>query len=48
MRLLEKYKNRARFTPESRLIVTTEPGLLPGQTFQNAQNILALLAEDDI
>ena len=48
MRLLEKYKNRARFTPESRLIVTTEPGVLPGQTFRNAQNILALLAEDDI
>jgi transcription-repair coupling factor (superfamily II helicase) len=48
MRLLEKYKNRARFTPESRLIVTTEPGLLPGQIFRNAQNILALLAEDDI
>lgn len=48
MRLLGKYKNRARFTPESRLIVTTEPGVLPGQTFRNVQNILALLAEDDI
>ncbi len=48
MRLLEKHKNKARFTPESRLIVTTEPGVLPEQTLRNAQNILALLAEDDI
>ena len=47
MRLLGKYKNQARFTPESRLIVTTEPGGLPEQTLLNAQNILALLAEDD-
>ena len=48
MHLLEKYKNKARFTPEGRLIVATEPGVLPEQTLQNAQNILALLAEDDI
>lgn len=48
MRLLEKYKDQARFTPEARLIVTTEPGALPEQTLRNAQNILALLAEDDI
>jgi len=48
MRLLEKYKNQARFTPEFRLIVTIEPGVLPEQIFRNAQNILALLAEDDI
>ncbi|MFA6284449.1 MAG: transcription-repair coupling factor [Desulfurivibrionaceae bacterium] len=48
MRLLEKYKDRMRFTPEARLIVTTESGALPEQTFRNAQNILALLAEDDI
>lgn len=48
MRLLEKYKNQARFTPEFRLIVTTEAGALPEHTLRNAQNILALLAEDDI
>ena len=47
MGLLEKYKERARFTPEGRLIVTTEPNALPEQTLRNAQNILALLAEDD-
>ena len=47
MRLLRKYKNQARFTPESRLIVTSEPVTLPEQTILNAQNILALLAEDD-
>lgn len=48
MRLLEKYKNQARFTPEFRLIITTAPDVLPEQTLHNAQNILALLAEDDI
>ena len=48
MRLLEKYKNKARFTPEFRLIVPTEPGALPEQTLLNAQNILDLLAKDDI
>jgi transcription-repair coupling factor (superfamily II helicase) len=47
MGLLEKYKKRARFTPEGRLIVITESDSLPEQTFRNAQNILALLAEDD-
>lgn len=48
MRLLEKYKNQARFTPEYRLIVKTESRSRPEQTLQNAQNILALLVEDDI
>jgi transcription-repair coupling factor (superfamily II helicase) len=48
LRLLEKYKNQARFTPEARLIVATEPGILPETTLRNAQKILDLLAEDDI
>jgi transcription-repair coupling factor (superfamily II helicase) len=48
LRLLDKYKNQARFTPEARLIVATEPGALPEVTLRNAQKILGLLAEDDI
>ncbi len=48
MRLLEKYKNQVRFTPEARLIVKTESSTLPEQTLNNAQKILALLTEDDI
>jgi transcription-repair coupling factor (superfamily II helicase) len=48
MHLLEKYKDRARFTPEGRLIVKTEVGLLPEQILENAQKILALLVGDDI
>ncbi|HIJ90513.1 MAG: transcription-repair coupling factor [Desulfobulbaceae bacterium] len=48
MLLLEKYKNKARFTPEGRLIVMVESGVLAEKTLESAQKILALLAEDDI
>lgn len=48
MRFLEKHKNKARFTPEARLIVAIESGASPENILRNAQNILALFAEDDI
>jgi len=46
--MIEKLKNKVRFTPEAKLIVRTESHSDPGQTLREAQNILLALMGDDI
>jgi len=48
MALLERFGKKARFTQDSRLIIETGVPAVPEQVIKNAQNIMALLAPDDI